>query len=133
MTTVFGTWTIRKRLLAGFVAVGGLVGLVGTLATQRVNRIGTALREIVAVSREVDQQGRLRTGLLQQIEAEKNFLLAGEPKYIELHRKLRRDNDVLIQATLAEARAQGDTAKAAGLETLAEAYKDYLSSFDEVL
>jgi methyl-accepting chemotaxis protein len=133
MTTVFGTWTIRKRLLAGFVAVGGLVGLVGALATQRVNRIGTALREIVAVSREVDQQGRLRTGLLQQIEAEKNFLLAGEPKYIELHRKLRRDNDALIQATLAEARAQGDTAKAAGLETLAEAYKDYLSSFDEVL
>jgi methyl-accepting chemotaxis protein len=133
MTTAFGGWTIRKRLLAGFVAVGGLVGLVGMLATQRVNRIGTALREIVAVSREVDQQGRLRTGLLQQIEAEKNFLLAGDPKYIELHRKLRRDNDALIQTSLAAATAAGDTAKAASLQSLAEDYKDYLSSFEEVL
>ncbi len=133
MATVFGTWTIRKRLLAGFVAVGGLVGLVGLLATQRVNVIGGALREIVAVSREVDQQSRLRTGLLQQIEAEKNFLLAGDPKYVELHKKLRHDNDVLIQSSLAEATAAGDTAKAASLQTLADAYKDYLSSFDEVI
>jgi methyl-accepting chemotaxis protein len=133
MATVFGTWTIRKRLLAGFVAVGGLVGLVGLLATQRVNVIGRALREIVAVSREVDQQGRLRTSLLQQIEAEKNFLLAGDPKYIELHQKLRHDNDELIQSSLAEANAAGDTAKAASLQTLADAYKDYLSSFDEVI
>jgi methyl-accepting chemotaxis protein len=133
MATAFGTWTIRKRLLAGFVAVGGLVGLVGLLATQRVNRIGSALREIVAVSREVDLQGRLRTGLLQQIEAEKNFLLAGDPKYIDLHRKLRRENDGLMQSSLADATTAGDTAKVARIQTLAEAYRDYLASFEEVL
>jgi methyl-accepting chemotaxis protein len=133
MATVFGNWTIRKRLLAGFVAVGGLVGLVGMLATQRVNRIGTTLRAIVAVSEEVDQQTRLRTGLLQQVEAEKNFLLAGDPKYIELHRKLRRENDALIQAGIAEATQQGDTAKLASFSTLTESYKDYESSFDEVI
>src|SRR5690348_7481494 len=133
MATVFGTWTIRKRLLAGFVAVGGLVGLVGMLATQRVNRIGDALHEIVAVSREVDQQSRLRTGLLQQIEAEKNFLLAGDPKYMEIHRKLRHDNEALIQTSLAEATTAGDGDKMAKLQTLAGAYKDYLSTFDEVM
>jgi methyl-accepting chemotaxis protein len=133
MTLAFDNWTIRKRLLAGFAAVGGLVGLVGVLATQRVNRIGGALREIVAVSEEVSQQSRLRTGLLQQIEAEKNFLLAGDPKYIELHRKLRHDNDALIQAGIAQAAAQGDTAKSQSFQTLAESYKDYESSFEEVI
>jgi methyl-accepting chemotaxis protein len=85
------------------------------------------------VSEEVDQQSRLRTGLLQQLEAEKNFLLAGDPKYIELHRKLRRENDVLIQAGIAQATQQGDTAKGTSFQTLAEAYKDYESSFDEVI
>ena len=131
--SVFGTWSIRGKLLAGFVAVGGLVGLVGTLGSQRVDRIGTALQAIVTVTEEVNQQSRLRTGLLQQIEAEKNFLLAGDPKYIELHRKLRGDNDALIKTELARAESQGDAAKTASLRTLSEAYADYESSFDEVV
>ena len=133
MTHRFSSWTIRTKLLAGFAAVGGLVAIVGMLASQRVDRIGEALRAIVAVTDEVDQQNRLRTELLQQVEAEKNFLLAGDPKYTELHRKLRRENDALIKTELARAEAQGDAAKTASLRTLAEAYAEYGSSFDEVM
>jgi methyl-accepting chemotaxis protein len=133
MTRLFGSWTIRGRLLASFIAVGGLVGLIGMLATQRVDRVGAALRAIVIVSEEVSRQNRLRTGLLQQVEAEKNFLLSGDPKYPELHRKLRRETDTLIQAGLAQARDQGDAKKAASFKTLAEAYKEYLTTYDEVI
>jgi len=133
MTPLFSTWSIRNKLLAGFIAVGALVGLVGWLASQRIDRIGQALRAIVVVTEEVTQQNRLRTELLQQVEAEKNFLLAGDPKYIELHRKLRRENDALIKAELARAEAQGDATKTASLRALAEAYGEYVSSFDEVI
>ena len=130
---VLGTWSIRNKLLAGFIAVGGLVGLVGMLGSQRVDRVGAALQAIVTVTDEVNEQSRLRTGLLQQIEAEKNFLLAGDPKYIEVHRKLRRENEALIKTELARAETQADTAKSASLQTLSEAYRDYASSFDEVV
>jgi CHASE3 domain sensor protein len=133
MTRLFGSWTIRGRLLASFVAVGGLVGLIGVLATQRVNRVGTALRAIVTVSEEVNRQNKLRTALLQQVEAEKNFLLSGDPKYPELHRKLRRETDALIQTGLAQAEEQGDAKKAASFRTLADAYKEYLTTYDEVI
>jgi methyl-accepting chemotaxis protein len=133
MTHLFSAWTLRSKLLAGFAAVGGLVALVGMLASQRVDRIGDALRAIVLVTEEVNQQNRLRTELLQQVEAEKNFLLAGDPKYVELHRRLRRENDTLIKTELARSEAQGDAAKSASLRTLAEAYADYASSFDEVI
>ena len=53
----------------------------------------------------MDQQNRLRTGLLQQVEAEKNFLLAGDPKYIEVHaRRSAASNDALIKTQLARRR-----------------------------
>jgi methyl-accepting chemotaxis protein len=133
MTHPFGNWTIRRRLLASFVAVGGLVGLVGMLATQRVNDVGTALRAIVTVSENVSRQNRLRTGLLQQVEAEKNFLLSGDPKYPELHRKLRRENDALIRAGIEQAGRQGDAKKAGDFRALAEAYAEYLTTYDEVI
>ena len=133
MTQVFSYWSIRSKLLAGFIVIGGLVGLVGWLASQRIERIGDALQAIVVVTEEVNEQNRLRTELLRQVEAEKNFLLAGEPKYIELHRKLRRENDALIKTELVRAEAEGDTGKVAGLRTLAEAYQDYGSTFDEVI
>jgi methyl-accepting chemotaxis protein len=133
MTNVFTHWSIRNKLLAGFIAVGALVALVGWLASQRIDRIGEGLRAIVVVTEEVNQQGRLRTELLRQVEAEKNFLLAGDPKYVELHKKLRRDNDALIKAELGRAQADNDTAKVASLTALAEAYQDYISSFDEVV
>jgi methyl-accepting chemotaxis protein len=130
----FGALTIRTRLLIGFVAVGGLVGLIGILATQRINRIGAALHAIVDVSAEVAEQNRLRTGLLQQVEAEKNFLLAGDPKYIELHRKLRRENDALLKEATTRAQRTGAAAsETAKLATLTEAYKEYESSFEEVV
>ena len=130
---MFGTWSLRNKILAAFVAVGGLVGLVGTLGSQRVDRIGAALQAIVTVTDEVNQQTRLRTGLLQQVEAEKNFLLAGDPKYVELHRKLRRENETLIKTEMTRAEAQGDAAKTASLRTLADTYEDYGTSFDEVV
>jgi methyl-accepting chemotaxis protein len=133
MTQVFTHWSIRSKLLAGFIVVGGLVGLVGWLASQRIERIGDALQAIVVVTEEVNEQNRLRTGLLRQVEAEKNFLLAGDPKYVELHRKLRRENDALIKTELARAETEGDTAKVASLRALAEAYQEYGSSFDEVI
>jgi methyl-accepting chemotaxis protein len=126
-------WSIRNKLLGCFIAVGGLVALVGWLASQRIDRIGEGLRAIVAVTEEVNQQGRLRTELLRQVEAEKNFLLAGDPKYVELHKKLRRDNDALIKAELGRAQADNDTAKTTSLTALAEAYQEYNKSFDEVV
>jgi methyl-accepting chemotaxis protein len=133
MKRPLGTWTIRKRLLASFIAVGGLVALVGSLATLRVNQIGDALRAIVTVSEEVSRQNRLRTGLLQQVEAEKNFLLAGDPRNVEIHQRLRRENDALIQAGLVQAGEAADAKKAGSFRTLAEAYKEYLTTYDEVL
>ena len=133
MTNLFSSSSIRHKLLAGFIAVGGLVGLVGWLASQRIDRIGEALGAIVTVTEEVAQQNRLRTELLQQVEAEKNFLLAGDPKYVDLHRKLRRENDALIKTELARAESQRDATKTASLRALAEAYDEYGRSFDEVI
>jgi methyl-accepting chemotaxis protein len=133
MTRLFSTLTIRNKLLAGFVVVGTLVGLVGALAGQRVDRMGATVNAIVQVADEVNTQNRLRTELLRQVEAEKNFLLAGETKYVDLHRQLRRANDALIKSELARAEAQGDTTARASLQSLAEAYADYGSSFDEVV
>jgi methyl-accepting chemotaxis protein len=125
--------SIRTKLLAGFIAVGGLVGLVGWLASQRISDIGETLTTIVVVSEEVNEQSRLRTELLRQVEAEKNFLLSGDPKYVDLHRKLRRENDALIKAELGRAGVEGDATKTASLEALAEAYREYGQSFDEVI
>ena len=133
MTYVSSTWSIRHKLLAGFIAVGGLVGLVGWLAGQRIDRIGEALSAIVVVTEEVTQHNRLRTDLLQQVEAEKNFLLSGDPKYVDLHRKLRRENDALIKTELARAESQRDATKTASLRALAETYAEYGRSFDEVM
>jgi methyl-accepting chemotaxis protein len=132
MKQVFMNWTIRRKILAGFIATGALVGLVGFLGTQRVNRIGAAFDAVVSVSGAVDQQNRLRTGLLQQLEAEKNFLLAGDPKYLEAHKTLGRENDALIKAQLAQGEVDGTELKAAS-QSLAEAYADYKTAFDEVV
>jgi methyl-accepting chemotaxis protein len=132
MKHLITNWTIRRKILAGFIATGGLVGVVGYLGTQRVNRIGSAFDTVVSVSAAVDQQNRLRTGLLQQLEAEKNFLLGGDPKYIEAHKTLGRENDALIKTQLAQGEVDGTESKAAS-RALAEAYGDYKTAFEEVV
>jgi methyl-accepting chemotaxis protein len=132
MKHLITNWTIRRKILAGFIATGGLVGVVGYLSTQRVNRIGSAFDTVVSVSAAVDQQNRLRTGLLQQLEAEKNFLLGGDPKYLEAHKTLGRENDALIKTQLAQGDVDGTESKAAS-RALAEAYGDYKTAFEEVV
>jgi methyl-accepting chemotaxis protein len=132
MKQLLSNWTIRRKILAGFIATGALVGVVGFLGTQRVNRIGAAFDAVVSVSGAVDQQSKLRTGLLQQVEAEKNFLLAGDPKYVEIHKTLGRENDALIKAQLAQGETDGGDLKVES-QALADAYGEYKTAFDEVV
>ncbi|HXJ33511.1 MAG TPA: methyl-accepting chemotaxis protein [Candidatus Eisenbacteria bacterium] len=125
-----GNWTIRTKLLLSFVVVGALVAVVGLLASRRVDAIGNALQEIVQGNQEMAQQSRLRTGMLQQIEAEKNYLLSGYGKYVDVHRKLAHENDELLKAL--QTSADGDDEKATTLRALAGSYNEYKESFDQV-
>ena len=95
-----GGLSIRSKLQVAFLALGALVGVVGFLATARIQHIGAALQAIHELNTEAQRQGRLRTSLLLQVEAEKNFLLSGDPKYLEIHAKLRRENETVIAAAL---------------------------------
>ena len=60
MTMPRGGLSIRSKLQVAFLALGALVGVVGFLATARIQHIGAAFQAIHELNTEAQRQGRLR-------------------------------------------------------------------------
>jgi hypothetical protein len=109
------------------------VALVGWSASQRIDRIGEGLRSIVAVTDEVNQQGRPPHPAAAAGGSREELPPRRRPQVHRAPQEAPSENDALIKSELGRAQAENDTAKAAKLTALAETYQEYNGSFDEVV
>jgi methyl-accepting chemotaxis protein len=130
---LFGAWTIGKKLTAGFLVMGLLVGAVGLFGSQKIDQVLRDLEEIVAKSKDVERLAEIEISMIEQINAEKNFLLSAEEKFTDLHEKLGREMEEIIKTGLREAEKEGDKARVAALEKIQKESDEYEEIFKGVM
>src|SRR5690349_13747352 len=91
------TWTIGKKLTSGFLLIAVMtvaLGLVGSscLATARKDA-----EEIMQLAEDRETLGSVEALVYKLETAEDEFLLSGEPKYVEEHHKLAVRTTELLQ------------------------------------
>jgi two-component system sensor histidine kinase UhpB len=83
--------SIGTRLVGGFLAMTALIGLIGVLAINGLRDAQTRYEAAIEAYSERAVTGlELKAAVLDQVRAQKNYLLRGEPRYLEEARECRQ-------------------------------------------
>jgi len=83
--------SIRTRLVGGFLLVVAVIGVIGLLALKGLGEVGDVYDQAVAqYAGRVVGGLELQVALLDQVRAQKNYLLRGEPSYLDEARAIGR-------------------------------------------
>ena len=76
--------SISARLIGGFLAVVALIAITGFIALRGIDEVSTHYQEgFGAYSERALVASGLEVALLEQVRAQKNYLLRGEPRYLD--------------------------------------------------
>ena len=112
MKNSWGNWTLGKTLTAGFLAVAALVAVMGMISRQRMTHMEADLQEIYLLAQYEEHLAEIEITMLEQIRAEKDYLLSGDAQYIQLYDRYKDEIEELIAEELRAARALGNTGNA---------------------
>ena len=132
MKGMFQHWTIGKKLTGGFLLMSLLVAIVGIIANANIGRVRDEANAITSSAREAQRLAAIQVDMLLQIEAEKDFLLSGDPKHLEAHRTLGQQVDASLNDEIKKARAGGDEQRAAAIEQYKAKSSGYNATFEEI-
>lgn len=120
--------SIGTRLVGGFLAVTALIGLIGLLSVDGLRDAQTGYEAAIQAYAEQAVIGlELKAALLDQVRAQKNYLLRGEPGYLEEARE-HRDHVAELRADLGRLHlAAEERAVLAGIDA---ALRDLDEAFD---
>jgi CHASE3 domain sensor protein len=91
MKSIFGTWTVKKKLLVGFLGVGALVLVVGLLGSQKLAQVRHDTEEVVRLNQDAERLAEIKIAMLAQVQAEKDYLLSGDSQFLEAQEIRSRD------------------------------------------
>jgi methyl-accepting chemotaxis protein len=124
-------WTMAKKLTAGFVLIAALVAVVGGFATERMGRMRIDAEEIIRYSDDEQHLAELEVLMLEEMNAEKDYLATADPRFLEAHKKLEHELDARLKETETLAEQRGDKSEGAALKKLTEEADDYQRAFQE--
>src|SRR5689334_22118166 len=84
-------WTVGRKLIAGFLLVASLVGLVGVIGSQRINVAAHDAQNISVLGKDGARLCAIETLVEKQLALEGNFLLSGDLKYVAQHKKVHQE------------------------------------------
>ncbi len=128
-----GQWTIGKKLTSGFILVGLLVGVVGWIGSLRIGYVLESLEQIVALEYNTKALSDIEALMLKQIQAEKDFLLSGETRYVSLHKKYEGEIEDAFRDALIGFERTGNEAEAVDLHSVKQANDLYNEGFRTLL
>jgi methyl-accepting chemotaxis protein len=129
---MYENWSIGKKLTGGFLVVAALVGVVGFFGAQRLEQLRKDMDEIVQFNSESARLAELEVLLLEQVQTEKDYLLSGDVKYSENHRRLATEQAKVIKALQTKAEDRGDKGLITGLARVEKENDDYERVFAEI-
>jgi len=133
MNDLIGKWTIKKKLIAGFLFVGFLVGLVGLIGSQRLASIR---QDVVGMSSEIkdaEEVAVIEADMLEQVKAEKDYILTGDSKFLEEHKNWAQEIDKGFSKVLASAEKANDKERTSEINAIKEQSDAYRATFEQVV
>jgi len=128
----YESWSIGKKLTGGFLVIAALVGGVGFFGTQRMGVLRKDMDEIIQFNEEGAHLAQLQTLLLQQLQSEKDYLLSGDVKYAENHRRLSLAQDEIMKKLRVMGEERGKKALLAGVDRVDKENNDYERVFADI-
>jgi methyl-accepting chemotaxis protein len=101
------TWTLGKKLIAGFLSVAALVAIVGVIGGNRIDVVRNHAEEIGRFAHDETTLGNIEADLLHMAQAEKDYLLSGELRYLDA----RSQGRTSVHAALKKAQDGADERK----------------------
>src|SRR5215510_12749594 len=132
MKGIFHNWTIGKRLTGAFALMSMLVATVGMIGSANLTTMRRDAGVITTSAREAGRYALIQVDMLKQVEAEKDYLLSGDPKHREAHRTLGRQIEAALNDEIKRSRDVGDAKRAEALEQVKSKSSGYEATFAEV-
>ena len=132
MKGIFRNWTIAKKLTGAFALMSMLVAAVGLIGSANVRRVREDASVITTSAREAGRFAVIQVDMLRQIAAEKDYILSGDQKHRDGHRRLGQAVEAALDAEVKKARESGNARRAADLEQVKAKSLGYEATFQEV-
>ncbi|HYO75277.1 MAG TPA: methyl-accepting chemotaxis protein [Thermoanaerobaculia bacterium] len=124
------SWSIRTKLIAGFLAVAALIVAVSVVGVRSLTVVRNDAEEIVRLSGAEKHLAVVRRSMLEQIRDEKDYLLSADKKFVAQHeahaQTFRAELEIVRQLAAAEEIG-------ASLQRIQSASGEYASTFDEIV
>jgi methyl-accepting chemotaxis protein len=125
-------WTIQKKLTAGFIATAALAGALGWVASRRIEQIVADMEQMTQYNRDIKDLAAMQALALQQVQAERRYLLSGDAAPLQTHAQLGQAIAAWFEENLAEARKTGKEIEIEALPKLAKSHQEYATTFAEI-
>jgi methyl-accepting chemotaxis protein len=127
-----GDITIGKKLYAGFLALALAVGTVGIVGSRQLAYTVSEMERMARLAEGQERLADIQVAMLNQLKAEKGYLLSQDLDYLGQHKKYGEEIARLIQTSLEAESARGETGRLSELEALAAQNQEYSKIFEEV-
>jgi methyl-accepting chemotaxis protein len=129
---MFANMALAKKMTLAFAMVALLVAAVGAYSAFQITHVNKDTQEILEFDREQETLSSLETKMLEEIQAEKDYILSSDGRYVDTHKSREREIDELFRTQIARSVEKGDAAFADELKRAAALNDDYESTFREV-
>jgi methyl-accepting chemotaxis protein len=127
------TWTIGKKLTAGFLLVAAMVLAVGLVGQRGINNVAHDAEEISVLGKDATDLCEIETVVERQLVIEGNYLLTGDAKYLGQHKRLGQEMAGLLREVEETAAQHGQTEELAQLKKVRERIDDYNATFEGIV
>lgn len=133
MKNRLGIWTVKRKLVAGFLGVGLLVGVVGFIGSHQLSKVHRGMSEIVRLNKDVKRLNSIEPTLSRQMKAEKDYLLSSDPKHLKTHEDLKQVVMKILEVTRKGAEKAGNKEELASLQKIQGQHKQYELKFKKLI
>jgi len=133
MKNRLGIWTVKRKLVAGFLGVGLLVGVVGFIGSHQLSKVHRGMSEIVRLNKDVKRLNSIEPTLSRQMKAEKDYLLSSDPKHLKTHGDLKQVVMKILEETRKGAEKAGNKEELANLQQIQGHHEQYELKFKKLI
>jgi methyl-accepting chemotaxis protein len=124
------SWSIRTKLIAGFLAVAALIVIVSGVGARSLTIVRVDAEQIVRLSGAEKHLAVVRRSMLEQIRDEKDYLLSRDKKFLAQHEAHGKTFLAELETTRT---VGGETLLAGPLQRIATSAREYATTFDEIV
>jgi len=122
-------WTIGKKLIASFIGLALITVVVGAIGFASLQDAARGFKSYREMARDANLAGQLQASLLMVEKHVKDFVLTGKKEAIDEYEKFSGKKDQFLDTAR---RMIQDPERAAEINRIDKAFKDYAEGFDQV-